>query len=140
MIDVILDTMIPEEKETGMPPASAIGFSSYAANTETNALADEFVRLIASISEEQEGLPFESLDEDRRLAIINTSRAKDIRLFSAFVTHVFRAYYTNQTVLERIGSGAVPPFPAGNAIPEDDWSNLEPVFERGPIFRPVEEA
>lgn len=139
MIDSILETIIPTDVELQMPSAAAIGFDAYSARYGIEDLVTRYQALVETLAQEKKGMAFIQLTEEERLAIINACRTTDIRLFSAFLTHVFRAYYTHQGVLDRIGSGSTPPFPDGNSIEQDDWSILESVYERGQIFRPVEE-
>lgn len=139
MIALILDTVIPADQDLGMPSAAAIDFTAYCARYGVQETADRYAALVEATAQEKQSSAFADLGEDDRMAVINATRTKDIRLFSGFITHVFRAYYADGEVLARIGSGAVPPFPDGNVLDSDDWSLLEPVYERGPIYRAVEE-
>jgi hypothetical protein len=162
MLNGILETIIPAEPVRGLPSAAAIGFAAYCQRYAVQDLSDAFCTLVETVMREQMGLQgkqpmgqplpeglakepggdavadFHTLDEDTRMRMLNLCRSRDIRLFSSFITHVFRAYYSNRLVLERIGSGAVPPFPQGNLLASDDWTILEPVFNRGAIYRAVE--
>jgi hypothetical protein len=132
---LILDTMLPGDAALDMPKASTIGFDDYLLRYDAKHVEAEFGALLARVAQSKFGQPFSALDADARLAAINACRAANIRLFSAFLTHVLRAYYTDRMVLVRLSAGAVPPFPTGNALPEDDWTILERVYERGPIYR-----
>ena len=40
-------------------------------------------------------------------------------------------------VLESLGTPPRPPFPEGYEVDQGDWSLLDPVRNRGPIYRPV---
>jgi hypothetical protein len=139
MIDPILDTIIPQDKELGLPSAAAINFDSYAARYGIQDLVARYANLVDLTAEAKLKKPFRDLDADERFAVITATTAKDFRLYSGFVIHVMRAYYTHKQVLSQIGSGAVPPFPTGNVIDQGDWDLLEPVYERGPICRAVED-
>jgi hypothetical protein len=48
---------------------------------------------------------------------------------------VLGAYYRDDRVLRSLGREARPPFPKGHAMPESDWSLLEPVKARPPLWR-----
>ena len=137
MIAPILETLIPPDQELGMPSAAAIGFDAYVQRYGIQETVSRYAVLVETLSDDKFKHPFSALCSDDRLALLNASRTADIRLFSEFLTHVFRAYYSNREVLDRIGSGSVPPFPEGNPMDQDDWSILEPVYERGQIFRNV---
>lgn len=139
-IELILDTLIPADAELGMPAASRIGFDSYIQRYGIEDIVTRYGALADSLAQDKLARSFDSLDNEARLTILNASRSADIRLFSSFLTHVFRAYYSDRDVLERIGSGSVPPFPEGNPLDQDDWSCLEPVYERGQIFRDIGET
>jgi hypothetical protein len=138
MIKLILESLIPSDQEFEMPSAAEINFDSYAVQYGIEAMVNKYIMLVDTLAHKKLKRPFADVDGDTRLTILNDSRSEDIRLFSAFLTHVFCAYYTNAVVLERVGSGSVPPFPRGNPSEQDDWNILENVYERGRIFRHVD--
>lgn len=140
MIELILDTMLPGDPELGLPPASTLDIEGYQLRYGVAQVFEQFVAVLERVANEKFGCPFEALDEAQRLAAINACKLADIRLFSAFLTHTLRAYYTDRRVLGCLSNDAVPPFPAGNPLGADDWSILEPVYERGPIYREVDAA
>ncbi|MFM0034022.1 gluconate 2-dehydrogenase subunit 3 family protein [Paraburkholderia strydomiana] len=135
MIELILDTILPGDAALGMPPASMLDFEAYQLRHRVFDQVDAFVAMIDGVARERFGQPFEQLDASQRLAAINGCKVVDVRLFSSFLTHVMRAYYTDRRVLTQASAGAVPPFPAGNELDTDDWTILEPVYMRGTIWR-----
>ena len=139
MNPAILDAFIPADSELGMPSAADLDFAGYAARHGIGALTVALENLVEDLARSQHGEPFEALDEGCRLQVLQAARSRDFRGFSDFVTHLFRAYYSDRKVLSRLGAGAVPPFHEGNALEADDWSLLEPVYDRGPIYRTWEE-
>lgn len=140
MIELVLDTILPGDSELGVPGAAQLDFEGYALRHRVTAQVDAFLAVLERVALDRFGAAFESLDAGQRLAAINACKLADVRAFSAFVTHALRAYYTDRTVLARIGAGALPPFPEGNALDADDWTLLEPVYERGPIWRDASTA
>jgi len=50
---------------------------------------------------------------------------------------VAAAYYQDPRVLRALGLEARAPFPQGHPSPPSDWSLLDPVRQRGPIYRDV---
>lgn len=46
-----------------------------------------------------------------------------------------RCYYRDDRVMHSIGMETRPPFPIGFAVRQGDWSLLDPVRERGKIYR-----
>ena len=134
-LPLILEALIPADYELGMPSAAEIDFAGYAtANAawgEVDAFLDRFAESGAAPG------AFDFLDAKECLEAILALRQKELRIFSAFLAHIFRAYYSSTRVQQQIGSGAVPPFPNGNLLFDDDWSELEAVFNRGYQLRCV---
>jgi hypothetical protein len=139
-LNVLIDAMLPGDPELGMPSASSINFVSYLGQPNIVNIADEFVSMIENISIDKFSLAFIDLDAPQKIQAINACKLVNVRAFSSFVTHLLKAYYTSPSVLIRIGAGSVPPFPQGNSLLPDDWSILEPVYERGQVYREVPEA
>ena len=137
MLSAIINTMIPGDFSLGLPPASDAGVQNYFEQHGLAKLVDEFMQLLEEVALVKFGQAFLSLDVDVRLQAINACKLANVRLFSAFLTQVLRAYYTAPEVLRLIGAGSVPPFPSGNELMQDDWSMLEVVFERGKVYREV---
>ena len=54
-----------------------------------------------------------------------------------FLRLLARAYYQDPRVIASCGRELKPPFPGGRVLEPGDWSLLEPVRSRGPIFREV---
>jgi hypothetical protein len=76
-----------------------------------------------------------SLDEQVSLA--EQFRAAHPEAAALIVSLICQCYYRDPRVLESLGTPPRPPFPEGYEIDEGDWSLLDPVRARGPIFRPV---
>lgn len=51
------------------------------------------------------------------------------------ITATCLAYYEDSRVMTTIGREVRPPFPAGNATPDGDWTLLNEVKDRDPIYR-----
>lgn len=138
MIKQFLDAILPGDSTINMPAGSRIDFAAYLRNQKGAAeLLDQFLALLDAVATEQTGKSFAALDEDRRLECVEVVKRRNGRLSGSVIVHALKAYYTDAVVLRALSSDAVPPFPQGNSITEDDWSILEPVYERGAIFRCV---
>jgi hypothetical protein len=60
------------------------------------------------------------------------------RSFSNIMTILtMQSYYQDPRVLAVHGLAARPPFPLGHELESGDWSLLDPVKRRNPIYRPV---
>lgn len=129
MKDVFLDTILPGDEGLGMPQASKV--------VAVLADWDQYAIVLDQLAQEAGGENFAALHAVSRLAVVEKSRRKQARLANGVIVAALKAYYTDENVLRALGAGAVPPFPDGNFLEDDDWSILEPVFERGPIWREV---
>ncbi len=145
MLNAVLDALIPADPALQMPSATEAGVGFKLSAGSHRATVDAFLALVqatcharaqASVTETESG--FEQGSPAQKLDLLNAARKGNFRLFVTFITVAFQAYYTCPTVLACIGSGAVPPFPQGNTLPTDDWTLLEPVFERGRLYREAE--
>lgn len=136
-LDQILDTFIPGNTSEGIPSASEIGFFEYLKQNSLQHVAFDLVEILDRVCMEDFRRSFIELDADERLQVLNACRTANLMVFTDFVTHLLRCYYTSPAVLKEVGAGSVPPFPSGNMMPEDDWTLLEPVYERGKCYRDV---
>jgi hypothetical protein len=55
--------------------------------------------------------------------------------FSALLTALAHGYYRDDRVMRALGMEPRPPFPKGLDLAPGDWSVLEPVQQRAPIWR-----
>ena len=76
--------------------------------------------------------PLSPVDQASHLAGL---RLSDPAGFSVVEAVVLRAYYRDDRVLKSIGMDARPPFPQGYEVEQGDWSLLDPVKNRGNIYR-----
>lgn len=129
MMNAFLDAILPGDDGLGLPQASLV----------VTVLADwdQYATVLDDLARDAGAKGFAALDAPSRLAVVEKSRRKQARLANGVIVAALKAYYTDQQVLRALGAGAVPPFPDGNFLEDDDWSILEPVFERGPIWREV---
>ena len=134
-LKIIINTMLPGDPVLGMPSASSIDFDIYLKQHGLTDLSLDFIQMLDKVCEEKIGGAFTFLDEIQKMQAINACKLVNVRLFSTMVSHLLKAYYTAPGVLMKIRSGSVPPFPSGNYLEEDDWSFLEPVYERGKKYR-----
>ena len=139
MIKIVLDALIPGDSKLGMPPASLIDFNTYQDKYGIHEIVVKFLFELAKVSNYEFFKNFDKLDNNQKMKALNAFKLKNIRLFSDFLRHIFRAYYSDKMVLSILEVGSSPPFPDGNGIKEDDWTILSPVYERGPNYRKFDE-
>ena len=139
MIKIVLDTLIPGDSNSNMPSASFLDFEAYQDKYKIDKIVNNFLFELNKISNYEFLKNFIELDESQKMKTLKACKLKNIRLFSDFIKHVFRAYYSDKMVLSTLNVGSSPPFPDGNVIKEDDWTILSPVYERGSIYRVPDE-
>jgi len=135
MIEIVLEVLIPGDSKLKMPPASLIDFNTYKDKYGIDEIVNNFLFELTKISNYEFFKNFDELDDNQKMKALNVFKLKNIRLFSDFLKHVFKAYYSDKMVLSILEVGSSPPFPNGNDIKEDEWTMLLPVYERGSIYR-----
>ena len=138
MIEIVLDAIIPGDRRLKMPPASAIDFNKYKIKYGIENIVNAFIIELKKTSNNKFHDDFNTLDDLQKNTVLNEVKFKNIRLFTEFIKHVFKAYYSDKKVLSILNIGASPPFPEGNPIEEDDWAILMPVYERGKIYKDID--
>jgi hypothetical protein len=62
-------------------------------------------------------------------------RSEHLALATTLVAVTTRCYYRDDRVMRSIGMELRPPYPKGFDVQQGDWSLLDPVRQRGPIWR-----
>ncbi len=88
---------------------------------------DEFARLA--------GRPLASLDPARREAVAMELRAKGGAAVVTLTRVVLQCYYRDDRVVRSLGLEPRPPYPKGHVLEDGDWSLLDPVRARPPMWR-----
>ena len=76
-----------------------------------------------------------SLDDADFVTVIDNVRRGQHPFLEAMTGLVAYAYYRDPRVLQSLNKEDRPPFPDGNELEQGDWSILEPVKKRDPVFR-----
>jgi hypothetical protein len=139
MIKAVLNAIIPVDKKLKMPSASELDFNSYKIKNRIEKIEIDFLFELTKISNDEFSKNFIDLDENQKIKALNLCKLRKVRVFSAFLKNIFRFYYSDKRVLSLINVGSSPPFPTGNKIEDDDWTMLIPVYERGTIYKKVDD-
>jgi hypothetical protein len=83
------------------------------------------------------GGAFVELDAVRRVEVAAKLRAAGNPAVGVLTRIVLLCYYRDDRVMISLGMEARPPFPKGHVIEQGDWSLLDQVRTRRPIWRPV---
>ena len=88
---------------------------------------DELARLAGS--------PLAGLDPARREAVALELRAKGGAAVATLTRVVLQCYYRDDRVVRSLGLEPRPPYPKGHVLEDGDWSLLDPVRARPPMWR-----
>ncbi len=83
------------------------------------------------------GGAFADLPEDRRRNIAATFKKEGGAPLFALNRVVLLCYYRDDRVMRSLGQEPRSPFPKGHDVEQGDWSLLDPVKTRAPIWRRV---
>jgi hypothetical protein len=96
------------------------------------------VRAALAHLEKIAGGVFADLGAARRAAVSETFRAEGGTPLAALVRVVLLCYYRDDRVMRSLGQEPRPPFPKGHIVEQGDWSLLDSVRARPPLWRRVE--
>jgi hypothetical protein len=97
---------------------------------------DDVRRALADLAKLSGGT-FADLDATRRAEVANTFRETGGAPLAALVRVVLLCYYRDDRVMHSLGQEPRAPFPKGHEVEQGDWSLLDPVRARPPIWRKV---
>jgi hypothetical protein len=83
------------------------------------------------------GRPLADLDPARREAVALELRANGGAAVATLTRVVLQCYYRDDRVVRSLGLEPRPPYPQGHVLEEGDWSLLDPVRARPPMWRPT---
>jgi len=145
----IAGAIIPASEEYGVPgaddPAIAADIIATAARHREPVAAA--LALHDRLADVIYGTSFADLDSDVKTELVEGSQrpgyfedlgqdeAAQIAAQRALTSIVVQCYYRDDRVMKSLGMDARPPFPQGFEVDESDWSLLEPVKQRGRIYR-----
>jgi hypothetical protein len=79
--------------------------------------------------------PLASLDPGRRETVALELRAKGGAAVTTLTRVVLQCYYRDDRVVRSLGLEPRPPYPKGHVLEDGDWSLLDPVRARPPMWR-----
>jgi len=81
------------------------------------------------------GKPLAALDDATREAVAREFRAAGGVAAATLIRVVLQCYYRDDRVLRSLNLELRPPFPLGYTLEQGDWSLLDPVKARPPMWR-----
>ena len=129
----IASVMIPASAEFDVPGANdpAIQADILATLGRDANLVQEALDVLAQLA----GQPLASLDQARREAVALELRAKGGAAVATLTRAILQCYYRDDRVVRSLGLEPRPPYPKGHELEDGDWSLLDPVRARPPMWR-----
>ena len=81
------------------------------------------------------GQPLTTLEPARREEVALELRAQGGVAVATLIRVVLQCYYRDDRVVRSLGLEPRPPYPKGHELEEGDWSLLDPVRSRAPMWR-----
>ena len=130
----IAGVIIPASAEFDVPGADdpAIQADILATLGRDTSLVREALDELARLAGRQ---PLASLDPARREAVALELRAKGGAAVGTLTRVVVQCYYRDDRVVRSLGLEPRPPYPKGYVLEDGDWSLLDPVRARPPMWR-----
>jgi hypothetical protein len=98
---------------------------------------DDISRALAHLATLSKGA-FADLGPERRTEVATSFREAGGAPLAALVRVVLLCYYRDDRVMRSLGQEPRPPFPRGHVVEQGDWSLLDPVRARPPMYRLAE--
>jgi len=96
------------------------------------------VRKALAMLRELAGGDFAAMDEAKAEATAMALLRRQGRETTALGRAVLQCYYRDDRVIRSLGLEPGPPFPKGHTVEQGDWSLLDAVRDRPPMWRDVE--
>jgi hypothetical protein len=129
----IAGVMIPASAEFDVPGADdpAIQADMLATLGRDTGLVRQALEELARLA----GRPLASLDPARRETVALELRAQGGAAVATLTRVVLQCYYRDDRVVRSLGLEPRPPYPKGHVLEDGDWSLLDPIRARPPMWR-----
>jgi hypothetical protein len=128
--------IIPPSRDYGVPGADdELIFGDILRSLERD--HDDICRALAHLAAFAGGA-FADLGPERRTEVAAAFRETGGAPLAALVRVVLFCYYRDDRVMRSLGQEPRAPFPKGHVVEQGDWSLLDPVRARPPMYRLVD--
>ena len=133
----LLDEIIPADPTRNKPSAAEIGVLAYLLDQDSAYLTELRVELdtLDEHAQAQTGRRFVESTGTTRTELTETCKREHPQIFQRLVAHTAACYYQDGRAMQAIGLPPRPPYPEGYTVRRGDLTLLEPVRQRGSIWR-----
>lgn len=137
-LSTLLSALLPANQEFGTPSADDPSIVEDILRTlrpASNELVMEGLGDLRKSSQERFGTPFEECSDEQRVTLFSELSRRNANFYRTLSSVLLQCYYRNDDVMRSLDMEPRPPFPEGYEIPKGDLSLLDPVRQRGKIWR-----
>ena len=137
LLEDVLNHIIPSDVEMPAAGQAAIGYveSEAATYPSTRRIVLDILSLADSVAGYLHNKPFFRICNSLKEPLLKAVEEKHPRVFGAFVTLAYSGYYTNELVINKIGSNAGAPQPKGFPVAPFDPDIVRNTRKLGPRYR-----
>ena len=139
LLDTLADLMIPNDFDRNLPSGSSVDLEAILS---TENMSDDAIKSAEQFSDlfsEKLNKSLDQLTMTEFEDLCRSSRAQVDPILKIVGPLLLKAYYTDPRVQVGLGIGSAPPFPTGISVEAGNLELLESVFNRGSIYRSVNE-
>ena len=130
-------TILPGDTDLGLSALTSKQVDDFLKKNQSDVDWDSWFSTIKCTSYEIFSKNFSELDQAERMIAIEKSQRKNFRLATNVIVTCLEIYYTNPDVLVAIGASPTLPYELGQVIDGGNWDILDPVSQRGQMYRDV---
>lgn len=138
----VLDDLVPPSPDGRLPGAGAVGVGAYidrslGALPELKAMVAAGLDALDATARQRDPRGLDGLPPDARAAVLAEHAGSEHSFPPILIMHAFAGYYQQPAIMTALGMPARAPHPQGYEMGDDDFSLLDPVRQRGRIYREV---
>lgn len=138
----VLDDIIPASADGRLPAAGALGVADYldqslGALPGLKAMIAEGLGALDALARRRHPDGLDALAPAERAAVLVEHAGSEHSFPPILILHTFAGYYQDPHVLAALGMPPRAPHPQGYEMGPDDLSLLDPVRQRGKLYRDV---
>lgn len=139
LLDTLADLMIPNDFGRNLPSGSSVDLEAILLNENMSDDAIKSAEQFSDLVSEKLNKSLDQLTMTEFEELCRSSRAQVDPILKLVGPLLLKAYYTDPRVQVGLGIGSAPPFPSGISVEAGNLELLESVFNRGSIYRSVNE-